>query len=173
MCPDLRTEATLQSGIGADVVLVAVGVHDEGHTIFMQCRNQFPDGVTATRIDEQTVNPIGSRVIEAPAEQGSRYAEFTHLFGIFDNNHRVPRLFFRCGRPASPTAAAKAMAVKRGYGATRDDHSPTVPFENEASHLNESFFKVFLGRKTNTNALNGVTSAPPHPIPLPRRVGER
>ena len=41
--------------------------------------------------------------------------------------------------------AAEKLWRSRGYGGTRDDHPLTAPFENEASHLNENFFEVFLG----------------------------
>jgi len=33
----------------------------------------------------------------------------------------------------------------RRYGCGLNDHPLTAPFENEASHLNENFFKAFLG----------------------------
>jgi len=33
-----------------------------------------------------------------------------------------------------------------------DDHPLTASFESEASHLNENFFKVFLGHDTSSKA---------------------
>jgi hypothetical protein len=87
-----RTSQMMQPRIRSDMIFVAVGVHDHLHRQICQGRNRLPDRVGAPAVDQQPVNPVSRREVQASSEHTSGQSKTADTINLLALQHRVHRL---------------------------------------------------------------------------------
>jgi len=89
MSQDRGVSYSLQQGIAANVILVAMGIDNLLHRERGYCFQQLCGSESAASVNKQAVYPVSCRVVDSAPKDGAGGAELDYRAMSFDFYHRA------------------------------------------------------------------------------------